>query len=868
MRNLNSVVAFLLAATLLFTLAGCSGESDDEDTVTPTDDPNTGVIPTPAPPEVGKVHPAGFAVPNIHAEALAVGESNGARQDCRGCHGSDLTGNIGPSCDSCHGLGGTEGDAWRTDCTFCHGGGEDQSGAPPRYVVRGANSGEGIFPAHQAHLNSSMTSNMGCNQCHSVVIDVMTNNHVFDTTKGLADVDMANGLSPQAEFTPEVGCANSYCHGGGRDDRGTIGMLDTNLSCDSCHAAVFSGENTWAEMSGFHSRHLTSVVEEMTCRDCHNAVTANNTAIANLDLHINGQRDIAFSQTQMSFDSDNINCSGACHGFPHANTPWSSGGVGGGDGGDGGGFHPAGFANPEQHGVEMVLQRSVCTSCHGADLTGGIGNSCDQCHGPDGGFGEEWRSNCTFCHGGVDNLTGAPPHDLGARDDSAAQSFTAHTAHVEDGIAAAMPCTQCHKQYTDVLDEDHAFDDSPDGLAELDFSQSLSAATTYADTTCSNSYCHGNGQDDNGQVSDGEIMQCNSCHAASDSDAADWALMSTLHSLHLASTIEEMSCSDCHNNVTQDNTSVSDIQLHVNGNRDVAFSQDTLSFNAEDISCDGSCHGRDHPNYPWGTAGRSPGGGGDEGGGQSFHPAGFAAPNVHGNEMVLQTQNCTSCHGEDLTGGIGDSCDNCHGPGGTPSTAWRTDCTFCHGGSENSTGAPPHDLGGEEIDLSFAAHTAHVESNFSSPIACTQCHADHSDVLSPNHAFDNSAGRAETDFSQGISPATVFNDEQLSCSNSYCHGDGLSDSGTASIGDTMNCQTCHREASLGSGHRIHLPLSDITCDECHVRVSLDGQSLVDPSLHINKIKDVDFLEGDAIVFNPETKTCSGNCHNRFHNFLW
>ena len=189
---------------------------------------------------------------------------------------------------------------------------------------------------------------------------------------------MANGFSPQAEFTQGVGCANSYCHGGGRNDVGTIALTETGLGCGSCHPDITGDATTWGRMSGFHSLHLASIAEEMTCRDCHNAVTADNASIANLTLHINDQRDIAFSDPLLNFDSETLTCNGSCHDKTHPNYTW----IGGGEGGR---YHPEGFAEPEQHGVEMVLQRSDCRTCHGTDLSGGIGDSCDQCHGADGG---------------------------------------------------------------------------------------------------------------------------------------------------------------------------------------------------------------------------------------------------------------------------------------------------------------------------------------------------------------------------------------------------------------------------------------------------------------------------------------------------
>ena len=63
-----------------------------------------------------------------------------------------------------------------------------------------------------------------------------------------------------------------------------------------------------------------------------------------------------------------------------------------------------------------------------------------------------------------------------------------------------------------------------------------------------------------------------------------------------------------------------------------------------------------------------------------YHPEGFAAAEVHGPELKLHTQDCRACHGNDLKGGSAEvSCDSCHEP------EWRTDCVYCHGGSENAT---------------------------------------------------------------------------------------------------------------------------------------------------------------------------------------
>ena len=118
-----------------------------------TNDPNS---------NTDRFHPLSFAEPGNHGASLMKGE-----MDCRACHGADLAGNIGPSCDNCHSESGGVGTEWRSTCTFCHGGSLDGSGAPPRYL-NGLDVAESsaVFPAHQAHVHSAFTVNISCVQCH------------------------------------------------------------------------------------------------------------------------------------------------------------------------------------------------------------------------------------------------------------------------------------------------------------------------------------------------------------------------------------------------------------------------------------------------------------------------------------------------------------------------------------------------------------------------------------------------------------------------------------------------------------------------------------------------------------------------------
>ena len=111
-------------------------------------------------------------------------------------------------------------------------------------------------------------------------------------------------------------------------------------------------------------------------------------------------------------------------------------------------------------------------------------------------------------------------------------------------------------------------------------------------------------------------------------------------------------------------------------------------------------------------------------------------------EARLGEQVCTNCHGDDLKGDAGQGSASCD--------TWRSDCTFCHGGEDNLTGAPPEDIHDAAIDASFGPHTAHVEGGIRTALECTECHVEPEGVLSIGHMFDATPGVAENDFSVGL----------------------------------------------------------------------------------------------------------------------
>lgn len=250
--------------------------------------------------------------------------------------------------------------------------------------------------------------------------------------------------------------------------------------------------------------------------------------------------------------------------------------------------------------------------------------------------------------------------------------------------------------------------------------------------------------------------------------------------------------------------------------------------------------------------------------GETYHPAGWESPDQHGTAAMYQTGgDCRVCHGQDLTGGSsGVTCDDCHAP------TWRTDCVWCHGGTQNNTGAPPQDIDDntDPETISFTAHSAHVTTTaVHGAYDCVQCHKKPLDILDYGHVVrDNTPGFGEVYYGGGISTIATY--YQGTCSNTYCHGNG-SIGGEITDGDgPLNCASCHPDTNtpaawntLSGKHELHLS-EGVTCDECHSTVVGPNETITNPALHVNGDKDV---APTGVTWNGSS--CTGSCHGHNHD---
>ncbi len=674
-------------------------------------------------------------------------------------------------------------------CRSCHG--NELNAAPPRAINGAVEASTRGVGAHQAHLiSSAWHAQLGCDACHLVPATVDAVGH--NDTPLPAEVQFGSlaGIGNQSPVFDGNRCSNVYCHGstlsGGALTTPEWTTIDgTQIACGSCHGLPPS-EN-----------HPNS----SSCETCHGEVIATGHYFVAPDKHIDGT-------VEVSMDG-----------------------------------HAEGWSDPNQHGDAFNHGGvQACSHCHGDDLAGGnSGVGCDSCH-PAG-----WQTNCTFCHGGTHNNTGAPPEGVGGETAATDLHVGAHDLHVIDTeVQRGRTCNLCHMNPTTALSPGH-IDTTP--RAETTFA-GLASGTTYtqASTTCATNYCHGDGNGNPGSAvwTANTSLACNACHDDNTTSAADFA-MSGAHFLHVKQ--RNYACSRCHNTVVNDAKQIIDLDRHVNGVKDVAIQNGTWDPTAN--GGNGSCTPECHEALPW------------FGGG---HPDGWTEPTQHGTAFNEQgVAACASCHGTALQGsGSAVGCDSCH-------DGWQTNCSFCHGGADNNTGAPPEGVAGETLvsNRHVGAHTHHVADTLvQRGRPCGTCHLAPTSALSPGHIDGTPFAEVVP---SGLASGLSYNANTTTCGTAYCHGDGRGNNGTAvwTSATTLACNSCHDDNNTPAGsfnmsgeHYLHVIEENKSCSVCHGGVVNASKQVINLDLHINGVKNVQ-LSGSGTwnaTANGGNGSCDPSCH--------
>ena len=288
---------------------------------------------------------------------------------------------------------------------------------------------------------------------------------------------------------------------------------------------------------------------------------------------------------------------------------------------------------------------------------------------------------CTSCHGGQDNLTGAPPWSLprnaagdivssGNKYDNAAATTRievgAHTRHVARGVS----CGACHVVPATIQAPNH----NTGKRATVTFKELAAAGNVIPSAwvpavhTCTN-YCHGS--------------------------SATWTAGGTRHTPNWLGGTADGACGTCHGQAAGNplppassghpQTDAAGAAIAVTGcigcHRDTVNADGTINV-ASGMHVNGRVDGGGHP-VGW------------------YDPAN--PPGAHGPGANGGLSNCTSCHGTDFGGGTsGVSCNACHATSGHPN--WQTECTFCHGSATRAADATFPNVGtGTVVRANLAA---------------------------------------------------------------------------------------------------------------------------------------------------------------------
>ena len=764
------------------------------------------------------------------------------------------------ACDSCHGTAG-------------HGNGQPATGS------------------HETHVNGN---GLSCNECH--------NGFGHNTTKHAnKTIDIAflqGGTYSQGSHTPGSGgygtCSSTYCHGTGTPTWGAAG----SVQCGDCHAV----NNT---LAGRHSTHYASATNASTtdrttaannstqtayvfsCAVCHNGAThaggpapnaTNQVAEVAFDATVAGNGSYT-EGTSVNNDPNGFNytdgsCSSLyCHsdgngGAPNVAVNWgmSAGTL------DCTGCHnyTAASGTPMASGSHTahindgtVIPNQSCNVCHTSTTDGTaiidkslhvnhtkdvtIISTLDSDTDPTNNYSGGVCSNL-YCHSNGTSLTapfGTPNQNLVWGTDTATcsschdgtttgPSYTNGTpkanSHDKHVVQKGYKCNDCH---ANTVDASNNISNTANHInKQYDVAGTNIGSYTYATDggTCSNVVCHSSLQSADGSTTtpyqygspkwgDPTTAACGTCHPTSVASG----LTTGSHSAHLNSSVVN-GCGDCHTGAANDASSYNSTN-HQNLLIDVANGY---------------------------TAGGTPGNG--------YGTCSTATCHGGGGTRTVNSP----AWGTDFTGK--DSCTRCHG---TPTTAPAPDYAK----------APPNGIGGEtaETDPHVGVHQSHLNQasrnggfQFSSDIACSECHNVPSAVESTGHLYDGTndttLGQAEVPLNGTLATANgatpAYDPSTGTCSNVYCHGAKMPNGSTngsdptpvwnntayltGTPSQTGDCGQCHGAPPNTSTHTGSETLDQ--CGNCHTNWDNVNHVFKNPAEHING------------TFEQPNLNCNG-CHS-------
>lgn len=530
-----------------------------------------------------------------------------------------------------------------------------------------------------------------------------------------------------------------------------------------------------------------------------------------------------------------------------------------------------GSTTPGAHDAHVNSQGIGCTACHyGSTGSGGTHNNGDlkvtlgfylfggavQGGAYDGQTGVSYNATSTtpatntssgggltcstvYCHSTVQGAagTGAPTYATPSWTNSSPNNVQCGTCHKGDGTsgnASLMdsgshtkhvasteynkPCSTCHTgagsgtsvHVNNLINV--AIDSTYGGTYSGDAGDTGNHAPGQGYGKCSSVYCHSDGKSTPtyvAGVSWGGSTTCTSCHGgANGSTGGAGTTLSGNHALHTGGSYN-YGCTDCHNSVASNNSTISDKTLHVNKTKNINFAASRggggASYNSGAGTCSTTyCHGSSSPAWSSSTANAT----------------------------------CTKCHGNPTVPG---------------SYALYKAAPGADGAGRDTNGDTGTVASNVSSDPQVGAHDTHLRAlnGYGRPAVCSDCHAVPSAATDVGHI--DTALPAELTWSSlvtnngGLTP--TYNSGTGQCSSTYCHGNAMPKGSTGGTNKSPvwtdgayltgtrtlsgDCSKCHASPPTTVSPHTGSETMD-QCAQCHNHFNADG-TLNNAALHIDGV---------------------------------
>jgi predicted CxxxxCH...CXXCH cytochrome family protein len=207
-------------------------------------------------------------------------------------------------CDKCHKTGPDQ-------CVRCHGGTDNQTGAPPTGLRGETVTTTTAVGAHSGHVQIGTIANaFDCTFCHNKPATIIASGHL--DADSIAEV-VWHGISGTAGVWNRTAktCSNTYCHGrftGGSTTNTPMWTASNQAACGTCHDVGTSP----SLLGGRHRDHVQE--EGIACQRCHASTVDTNKLITGKSLHVNGVNNVNFSPATGSYSNGTCSNPAGCHG--------------------------------------------------------------------------------------------------------------------------------------------------------------------------------------------------------------------------------------------------------------------------------------------------------------------------------------------------------------------------------------------------------------------------------------------------------------------------------------------------------------------------------------------------------------------------